>query len=69
MNPHEDAVTAFNKVCLIKYNIAQLYNLNNFMEYYWMSADELLDRIVQGVKAKSNIFSIINKFYEIFNKI
>lgn len=68
MNPHEDAVTAFMQVYLIKYNTSPVYNPNDFVEYYWMSADQLLDKIVQGVKVKSDIGLIINKFYEIFNK-
>jgi isopentenyldiphosphate isomerase len=68
MNPHDDAVTAFMQVYLLKYNTAPLYNPNDFIEYYWMSADELLNKIAQGVKAKSDIPLIINKFYEIINK-
>ncbi len=69
MKPHEDAVTAFMQVYIIKYNTAPLYNPNDFMEYYWMSVDELLDKIGQGVKVKSDILLIINKFYKIINEI
>lgn len=68
MTPHEDAVTAFMQVYIIKYNTAPLYNPNDFLEYYWMTADELLNKIGQGVKAKSDIPLIINKFYEIIIK-
>lgn len=69
MNPHEDSVTAFMQVYLIKYNSSPQYNPNDFIEYYWMTADELLAKISQGAKAKSDIPLIINKFYKIINEI
>ena len=64
MNPHEDAVTVFMQVYLIKCNKAPEYNESDFMEYYWMSVDELADNIAR-VKIKSDIPLIISKFYKL----
>ena len=64
MNPHQDAVTAFMQVYIIKYNTAPKYNESDFMEYYWMSVDELADNIAR-VKIKSDIPLIISKFYKL----
>ena len=66
MNPHEDFVSAFMQIYLIKYNKSPDYNRNDFTEYYWMSLDELLEKIYQGASAKSDMPFILNKFYNFF---
>ncbi|NQV77047.1 MAG: NUDIX domain-containing protein [Lutibacter sp.] len=39
------------------------YNKNDFSEYFWLSSQEIIDKINAGEKAKDSLIKIMKKFY------
>ena len=61
--PHLDHVSVFMQVYEIRLDVAPNYNKDDFVEYFWMQPQELLDRIEQGEPAKTDIPPLIKRFY------
>jgi len=63
MTPHEHGAAAFANVYLIRSNEVPNFNPNDFYEFYWLSPQQLLDRLADGDKGKTNLPLMIRKFF------
>lgn len=63
MGPHVFDIPAFVKVYQITMNDAPDYNKEDYQEYYWLSPNEILERINAGDVAKSYLPVIVTKLY------
>ncbi len=63
LTPHDDNVSAFMKVYLIRCDVTPEYNTDDFSGYYWLKPGELLDRIRGGDKAKGDLEIIVKKVF------
>ena len=63
LTPQKDKVSAFMQVYEIAVDEAPHYNPDDFIEYFWLTPNELCSRIDQGDKAKSDLPTLVNKFY------
>jgi isopentenyldiphosphate isomerase len=63
LNPHEHYTTAFMKVYLLFVNDVPDYNPNDFVEYFWLTPQELLRRLAGGDKGKKNLSRIIEELF------
>lgn len=61
--PHKDKVGCFMKVYKIFMNQAPDYNPDDFCEYFWLSPQELLNKINAGEPAKSDLLKLLNLLY------
>ena len=61
--PHHHGVSAFMKVYKIYTDHTPAYNRNDFVEYFWLAPQELLDRIRNGDRAKDDLPRLIKMFY------
>jgi isopentenyl-diphosphate delta-isomerase len=68
LNPHEHGVSAFMQVYQIFYNQTPPFNHEDFIEYYWLYPHEVLEKIAQGDKAKSDLPLLIQHFFDKQNK-
>ena len=63
MTPESDGTGAFITVYEILSDETPDYNPNDFIEHYWLTPEEIIERIAQGDKAKSHLPMILKKFY------
>lgn len=63
MAPHEDGTAAFITVYEIESDETPNYNRDDFGEHYWLTPQEILNRIEDGDTAKGNLLKILKKFY------
>lgn len=63
MNPHNDGVSAFMTVYEIETDDTPDYNSEDFSEHYWLSPQEIMDRIANGDTAKGDLPKLLKKFY------
>jgi isopentenyl-diphosphate delta-isomerase len=63
LTPHEHGVSAFQQVYKIQIEDVPNYNRNDFIEYYWLTPDQVLQRIKAGDKAKGDLPKLI-KFFQ-----
>ena len=61
--PHEDDMHAFQQVYEIDFNQDPDYNKDDFVEAFWMTPQEVIDRIEAGEDAKSDLPKLIKKIY------
>ncbi|MEK7623816.1 MAG: NUDIX hydrolase [Patescibacteria group bacterium] len=61
--PHRDQVGAFMKVYELSMDEVPNYNKNDFIEYFWLTPEELLERIKEGVSAKYDLPIVVKRFY------
>lgn len=66
LTPHEHKTSAFMWVYLIQCDSVPCYNKDDFTEFYWLSVQELLQKLTSGEKAKGDLRLILN---EIQNKL
>ncbi|MDP3948940.1 MAG: NUDIX hydrolase [bacterium] len=64
LSPNKDGVSAFMNVYEIKSDIAPDYNKKDYIEYFWLTPKELLDKLAQGEKSKEDLPRLIKKFYQ-----
>ncbi len=64
LTPDSDGVSAFMNVYEISLDEDPKYNTDDFVEYFWLTPDEVLKRIEEGDKCKSDLPKIIRKFYK-----
>jgi len=64
LNPNKDGVSAFMNVYEIKSDIVPDYNKEDYIEYFWLTPKELLDKLAQGDKPKEDLPKLIKKFYQ-----
>ena len=65
MNPHTDGTSAFMHVYLIYYNEVPPYNPEDFSSYYWLTGDEILERLKNGDTSKDDLPRIVRKLKEL----
>jgi isopentenyldiphosphate isomerase len=63
LTPHENGVSAFMKVYEMRLNQTPRYNVNDFVEYFWLSPEAVLDKIQSGEPAKDDLPRLIQHFY------
>ena len=63
LTPKEDGVSAFMNVYEIQTSTVPKFNTDEFIEFYWLSPDELLKKIDDGEKTKGDLPKLVNKFY------
>lgn len=63
MTPHEHGTNAFMCVYEIRANDVPNYNPEDFSEYYWLTPQEVLDRLANGDISKHDLPIIIRSFY------
>lgn len=63
LNPHKYDLSAFMKVYLIKSDEVPNYNLNDFIEYYWLKPSDILKKINDGDLAKGDLAKLIKIFF------
>jgi isopentenyldiphosphate isomerase len=59
----KDGVKIFQQVYEIKSDETPKYNLDDFIEAYWLTPKELVEKIKGGEKAKSDLALLVEKFY------
>lgn len=59
----EDHVSAFMNVYEIRTDEVPDFNPDDFTEYYWLTPEELLQRIADGDGAKGDLPKLVRKFY------
>ena len=64
LTPHENNVSAFQVVYKIEADIAPDFNKDDFLEYFWLTPDELFKRIEDGDKAKDDLPKIVKLFFK-----
>lgn len=63
LTPHDDDMSAFMNVYEIRMDNTPNYNTNDFVEYYWLKAVDLLNKINNGDSAKSDLPKLVKRFY------
>jgi 8-oxo-dGTP pyrophosphatase MutT (NUDIX family) len=63
LTPYDDGVSMFMKVYEIQDDETPRWNLDDFVESYWLWPWEVLDRIQKGARAKGDLSLLIKKFY------
>ena len=61
LTPRENRTSAFMWVYILYSDIAPTYNENDFVEYYWLTPDELLERLDGHDIGKSDLLPIIKE--------
>lgn len=61
--PHKDNVSVFMQVYEIHLDEVPDYNRDDFVAFFWMKPQELMDKIKQGVPAKTDIPPLLKRFY------
>lgn len=57
--PHEHGLSAFMNVYEITSNDVPDYNREDFMEWFWLTPKEVLERVEAGDKAKSDLPKLV----------
>ena len=63
MNPAVDGVVAFMTVYEIQSDETPNYNSDDFVEHYWLTPIEIMERLSNGDISKENLPKILKKFY------
>ncbi|HEY5220929.1 MAG TPA: NUDIX hydrolase [Candidatus Paceibacterota bacterium] len=63
LSPNKDGVSAFMNVYEIKSDSIPNFNKSDFIEYYWLTPEELLKKLATGDKSKSDLPKLVKKFY------
>lgn len=61
--PHEDIISCFSTVYEIKSDKTPNFNKDDFTEYFWLTPTEIINKINQGDKAKSDLPKLVKMFY------
>ena len=64
LTPHNDNVAAFMNVYEIQSNKAPNYNPNDYIEFSWLTPQELFKKIEEGEKVKSDLPKLVKIFYD-----
>ncbi len=61
--PNEHHVSAFMNVYEIRTDVTPEYNRDDFVEFFWISPNELFAKIDHGEKTKGDLPTLVNYFY------
>lgn len=64
LTPQKDGVAAFTKVYESRIDEVPDYNKNDFVEYFLLAPEDVLERIKNGDKSKDDLPRLINIFYK-----
>lgn len=64
LNPYEHNTSGFMQVFVLRTNIVPQFNHDDFVEYYWLTPHELLQRIANGDSCKSDLPKIIKFLFD-----
>ena len=64
LSPLKDGVSAFMEVYEIQMNESPDYTPDDFIEYFWLKPEDVLDKINRGEKAKGDLAKLIKIFYQ-----
>jgi len=59
----KDGVRVFEQIYEIQSDETPAYNTDDFTEYYWLTPQELVEKIEGGEHAKDDIVPLIKRFY------
>ena len=63
MTPQDDETKAFITVYEIQSDATPDYNSDDFVEHYWLTPIEIMQRLSDGDTSKENLPKILKKFY------
>ena len=63
LKPHKHGVSAFMKVYEIQMDKTPDYNKDDFVEYFWLTPEELFQRAKNGEKMKGDLLQLVRLFY------
>lgn len=63
VTPIENGVSCFSTIYEIKSDSTPDYNKGDFIEYFWLTPKEILEKINVGDKTKSDLPKLIKTFY------
>lgn len=63
LEPAKDGVVGYMNVYEIQTDEVPNFNPHDFTEYYWLTPEELLQRIADGDGAKGDLSKLVRKFY------
>lgn len=63
LTPHDHGVSAFMRVYEIRTNQLPSYNTSDFVESFWLTPKEILDKICHGDRAKGDLPKLVKLFY------
>jgi isopentenyldiphosphate isomerase len=63
LNPKDHGVSAFMKVYEIQMDEAPDYNPDDFVEHFWLTPAELLEKIENGDQSKGDLPKLVRLFY------
>lgn len=63
LTPQKDKVSAYMNVYQIRTDEVPNFNPDDFTEYFWLSPEELFDRIERGEKTKGDLPILVKTFY------
>ena len=63
LTPQKDAVAAYMNVYEIRSDETPSFNPDDFIEYFWLTPNELFSKIDHGEKTKGDLPILVNKFY------
>ena len=61
--PQADGTSAFQKVYEIESDEVPKFNTDDFVEYYWLTPREVVDRVAGGDTSKDDLPKLVRKFY------
>ncbi len=61
LTPLTHGISAFMWVYVIYSDIAPTFNTDDFVEYYWLTPDEIVHRLETGEQAKSDLLPIVKE--------
>jgi len=66
LNPFKDGSYAFSYVYKIKMNESPEYNKSDYSDFYWLTPQELMQRLDSGEAAKNDLPLLLRIFYKDF---
>jgi isopentenyl-diphosphate delta-isomerase len=63
LTPHDHGTSAFMQVYRILTNEVPSYNQEDFCEFYWLSAQEVLEKIQLGDQSKGDLPKILRHLF------
>ncbi len=65
VTPHKHGTSAFSMVYEMRMEEVPNFNRGDYLEYFWLSPKELLDRLTAGEKSKDDLSRLVNIFYPV----
>lgn len=63
LTPDKDKVSAYMNVYEIRTDKVPNFNTDDFIEYFWLTPKELLEKIAEGERAKGDLPTLVKIFY------